>query len=947
MLKKSTAFFLSVLFTIIFGNLCWSEDVPEWKQDLEDDYQNVLEATQIKLKRHRGLVRKWQERGRLKDLIKLYESDIAKGSADADIYYGVGYAYLVKTETSKDETALNRAVKNFSRSITSNPVALLAHLSLAKAYKLQGKYQKAIEQYRACLELDNEYYRAHYEIGEIYRHRKKYNKALSEYKKAGKIDMEWAPSFYSMGLIYLDRDETREAEIVFKHVIKLEEEHPLAHFKLGQVYAKQGKVAEALKKYKDGAKYNQPNADTLYRLGKIFADKNKNTYALIEYQKAVKVNPKHAPSHFQMGEVYYAKDEDEKALQHYQAAIKFNPKLEGYFLRKFDRIEPKAKKSGKIDEARVLLDKALLINPKNALAHFKYANLEYEVSNNSEAIRHYEKTIEIDESFVDAYVPLGNRYYEIDQRNKAAQAYRKAVELQPELKNMFLKRAHEAFSQDDYYGAAEKFDKHSLIYPQDASTQYWLGRCYDKLEDFDRSLAYYLKAIKLDATYQDALIELARNYRRRKDTQNMMEVLDRLIKINPEHVQAHYLAGYGYLDLKETDGAIDEFTKVVELEPENSDAHYQLGLLYERSEEIEKAITHYERAIELKPEFAKPYFCVGRIYLARDDKDNVIRVYSRGLQLEPDHPQEQYELALIYEERDELRKAIGHLRLANKFNPHKYDWHFRYARFLDRYTRSLEENASSSENYEKYAAMAVEEYTETIKLNYAYAPAFYYRGLFCRKYKQIGDKFYSYSQIAEDFKQAIELKPEMTDAYYQLGLTYVDMDDRSKAEDIFKKALKIDATYKGPNLQLGLIAQWRKEYDDAIEYYKAEIKNNPESVEAYQQLGYLYSNYKMQMNRAKETLEKALELEPKDVSTLLNYGNTLYNMGRTGSAIEKFEMAVQLEPQNLTANYNLALMYERVKKRQLAIARWKKFLELDLPEQWRMDAQKHLEKLQK
>ena len=70
--------------------------------------------------------------------------------------------------------------------------------------------------------------------------------------------------------------------------------------------------------------------------------------------------------------------------------------------------------------------------------------------------------------------------------------------------------------------------------------------------------------------------------------------------------------------------------------------------------------------------------------------------------------------------------------------------------------------------------------------------------------------------------------------------------------------------------------------------------------------------------------------------------NNLFSMDLLGAAAEQFERVIQLEPGNLTANYNLALMYEYTEKNEQARAQWKRFLELDPPEQWKIEAEKHL-----
>ena len=47
------------------------------------------------------------------------------------------------------------------------------------------------------------------------------------------------------------------------------------------------------------------------------------------------------------------------------------------------------------------------------------------------------------------------------------------------------------------------------------------------------------------------------------------------------------------------------------------------------------------------------------------------------------------------------------------------------------------------------------------------------------------------------------------------------------------------------------------------------------------------------------------------------------------AAADQFERAIQLEPRNMTANYNLALMYQYTERNELAKSQWKTFLKLD------------------
>jgi tetratricopeptide (TPR) repeat protein len=265
---------------------------------------------------------------------------------------------------------------------------------------------------------------------------------------------------------------------------------------------------------------------------------------------------------------------------------------------------------------------------------------------------------------------------------------------------------------------------------------------------------------------------------------------------------------------------------------------------------------------------------------------------------------------------------------------------------LDRYAAILHEKGDAKAR-DKYATMAVEEYNRTMQLNLNYAPAYYYRGLIARKYKQIGEELYRFAQIAEDFKQVIALEPDNVDALYNLGLTYLDLDKRSEAKSAFEKILELNPGFKGVNLQLGLIAEWQKKLDEAISYYEKEIQLDDNATEAHQHLATLYLTHKLDFPKAEKEFKKALSQDPNHVPTLIHYGNLLYNQEKYSAAAEQFEIAVHVKPEDPTANYYLALMYESAGKKNLAIAQWKKFLQLNPPEQWAEKARERLSKLEK
>ena len=939
---------------LIFILLIVTPAIAVGREAVEKDYRKVLKEKkpEKQVKKHRDLVNKWTEKGHLADLISLYETDVEAEHTNAGLHYGLGYAYVTQGRIDTTQTAalFEKAANQFERTIAITPTLPLAHFSLGAIYQEQGKLGLAAQAMGACLRLSPKHYPAYYRLGEIHLQQDNPEAALEAFQAVQKINAKWARPYYGIGLAHFKQGNDNAAREAFEEAIYRDPKFAPAHFKLGQVLAKDGFFDEAWAEYEVGRKHQRYTAENLYALGTIFAQAGNREGAIDIFRRIVDgIDPTHTATLLQLADIYYAMGEEGVAVEHYRQAIGSDASLKDYFM---EQLAPYHAGLMGRDEAKSILDRFLVVVPDDPRATFYAAQIEADMGNLAAAIQYYEQTIALvdaDEShlavefapehLLHTYRFLGDAYYRQGAHEKARMSYKHTIELDPGLELYFFNQGKSAFDAEQLDLAIEPFSKYLLIYPEDIEATYLLGRSHEASGNPENALRLYTRTLALDANHTDALMHSARIYRGQNEPQNALTMLMKLIEIEPTNVEAHYLLGMSYVELERAEEALDAFSATTRLDPGHLDAHLQIARLYEQQGDADSAIERYEAIIKLDPSKADPFLRLGGLYLQRGDKDNVIRTYELGLEIEPNHPQAQYDLALLFEERLENEKAIKHFGLANRYDDGHFDWHFRYARLLDRTAETLED-------YEAYAAMAVAEYNKTIELKSDYASAYLYRGLITRRYKQIGNTLYRHGQIMEDFKRVIALEPNNSDGHYYLGMTYIDLDQRQTAKEILLKTLQFNKKYKEVYLQLGLIAEWEGNRDEAIGYFEQELEIDPESVRAYQRLGDLYGNYKADFGRAKAALEKALELQPNHVSTLLNYASILYYLDQLGAATEQFEIVIQLNPKNLTANYNLALMYEYTGKTQQAIKRWKKFLELNPPAEWKADAEQHLRQLQ-
>ena len=943
----------------------------KWESNMRKDFAKVLQEKKKPAEKHRELILKWQKQGRLSELLTLYTARENNRQAQqpvtptikAAFYYGLGYIHALQAPTTGEVS--DTAINYLQYAVEMDPDLFWARFNLGGIYQEQGKDELALAEFEACIRLNPKYYPVHYRMGEIHLKHQNYIDALQAFDAARKVNRKWEYPQYGIGLVYFAQGEIDRARETFENLTHQKKRFAPAYFKLGQVLATEGFFDEALEEYAKGSKYQEYSAQVLYELAVIFDEKGNTDGAISIYQRAIEVDPTHAKAHFALGERLYTSGDTTTAVHHYQQAVSLTPNIKDAF---YEPLEPYFAGLTTPDEARLSLEKAMLVLPEDPRSHFYAGMVETDAGNIPKAIESYEKTIEIievsDSSFMqtelllgdfnDVYLKLGELYHQQGDVEASVGYFKRALALNPELANKFITHGQRAFDAENYQEAIESLNTHLLLFPEDISAAYLLGQSYEANGDIDNALALYQRTLALDSQRTDVLFKMADIYRNREAHQQAIDTLQQIIDIVPDTTEAHSLMALSYLTLEQPDPALLAFLATVRLNPEDVSAHYHAAILFERKDEIDNAIVHYEKTIGLdtasieSPFFevteGTPFFQLGAIYRERNDEDNIVRVYQPALEIEPNHPELHHLLAVIFEKRDQRENAIRHYGLANQYNPNKFDWHYSYARLLDRHAETL------GEDYHQHAEMAVKEYTKTLALNSDYADAYFYRGMLTLRYRHIGKTLYRYSQILEDFKQVIERQPRNSEANYQLGVLYLEIDRHRLAKEVFENMLSYAPKYRGIHLYLGQIAEWEQAWKQAIQHYEAEAaliqqpveEGDAIAIKTYQRLGDLYYAHALDYNAAKETLEKALALDDTHVPTLLNHANNLFSMDLLGAATEQFERVIQLEPRNLTANYNLALMYEYREKREEARAQWQRFLELDPPQQWRIEAERHL-----
>ncbi len=181
---------------------------------------------------------------------------------------------------------------------------------------------------------------------------------------------------------------------------------------------------------------------------------------------------------------------------------------------------------------------------------------------------------------------------------------------------------------------------------------------------------------------------------------------------------------------------------------------------------------------------------------------------------------------------------------------------------------------------------------------------------------------------AEQFEEAIRLKPDALDALFQLGMCYRDMDLYPQSAATFKKAQQLAPRDPAIYYQLGMVAVEQGSRGEAEKYFLEGLKITPDHALILTSLGHLYVELE-QLNSAIEVLSQATRREPNLPDGWYELGRAYMKVRNWKSALNALDMARQLNPDASTIYSAMAACYQKMNKKTEAKKKTNEALQLD------------------
>lgn len=271
-------------------------------------------------------------------------------------------------------------------------------------------------------------------------------------------------------------------------------------------------------------------------------------------------------------------------------------------------------------------------------------------------------------------------------------------------------------------------------------------------------------------------------------------------------------------DTLTVDKLLEKFTERINANPENDKLYIERANYYLTKDEVELALRDIIFAIDINDQNPDYYITLSEAYLALGDPDQSFEGLEKALALDPANKEallKKSQLFLIMQQYDKTHETIQKLLAIDKFNPQAY--------YVNGYALFEEGDTAG----------AVRQLLIAVDQDQNYFEAYMHLGIISSIKKD---------QLAVDYlKNAIEIRPDVPEPYYQLGYFYQENGYIDEAIDTYNQILSFSPDYPFALYNLGYIhLVFLKEFEKAVDYFSQVIKLQPENVDALYNRGYAF-----------------------------------------------------------------------------------------------------------
>ncbi len=457
--------------------------------------------------------------------------------------------------------------------------------------------------------------------------------------------------------------------------------------------------------------------------------------------------------------------------------------------------------TGRSGDALGLMDKAVKIQPADAVLQNNFGNLLREAGRIEEAVLAYQMAAKINPSYANAYFNLGMALHDSGDAAGAQKAFETVAALDPGDAHGWNALGTTLAEQGEPEKALECLERAAQLRPRDPQVAYNHAGCLRQLNRVDDAADEYRRAVDIQPGYVEANYNLALVERLRGNDVAAEHAFQNVLRTNPRHAKAMVGLASIRRDAGDRQAAIPLLLDAIELDSENARAAGLMLACFQDENKLDAGIKMLSARLATNPESLGIRMALGEMLMELDEWDAAASHYAAVIERIPDHAGAHNGLSQAYDRLRRTDEAIAICHKAIEYRPDFADAHC---------------NLGLALRQKGQTRAAIKAYNDAVKLDQNYSAAWNNLGV---AYTEVGE----IEKALECYGRAVRLEPELAAAYLNISrakkFTASDKPEIERIEAMAGRGGLPDEVRANFHGALGKMYEDCGEYDKAFPHY--------------------------------------------------------------------------------------------------------------------------------
>jgi tetratricopeptide (TPR) repeat protein len=233
-----------------------------------------------------------------------------------------------------------------------------------------------------------------------------------------------------------------------------------------------------------------------------------------------------------------------------------------------------------------------------------------------------------------------------------------------DLATVYARRGSAYDDKGDYDRAIADYDAAIRLNPTSAGIYNNRGFAHDNKGNFDRAIADFNEAIRLDPKIAMVYANRGVSYNNKGDYDRAIADFTEAIRLDPKALAPYANRGFAYDKKGDGERAIADYTEAIRISPKDGALYADRGFSYITKGDYDLAIADLNEAVRLAPRHANAYAHRGNAYRKTGDRDRALRDLETAIRLDPKYRASYTYRGLLYEDQGDRERAMADYRAA-------------------------------------------------------------------------------------------------------------------------------------------------------------------------------------------------------------------------------------------------------------------------------------------